>query len=118
MLGEYVGVLIAIPFAIFVAGLMAVVHRRSGRSPLPSIEPQETTVEDPRHTLAGSAKKLQFVAVLSLVGSAAAVFLYPWAATFRELGSSTLVAIGLFAVPILIGFGYQWARRAADGWEW
>lgn len=116
MLGEYVGVLIAISFAVFLAALMAVVHRRSGRSPL--IEPQEATVEDPRRTPAGLAKKLQFVAVLSLVGSAAAVFLYPWAATFRELGSSTLVAIGLFAVPILVGFGYQWARRAADGWEW
>lgn len=115
MLGEYVGVLIAISFAIFVAGLMAVVHRRSGRSP--ASEPREATVDDPQRTPAGSVGKLQLVAVLSLVGSAAAVFLYPWAATFRELGSSTLVAMGLFAVPILVGYGYQWVRRAADGRE-
>ena len=117
MLGEYLGVLIVVVFATLLAGLMAAVHRRSGPSS-PSVKEAHGGAAGVRgRALSDSAKPLQLVAVLSLVGSAAAVFLYPWAATFQELGSPSLIAVSLFAVPILVGFLYQWARRAADGGE-
>ena len=49
-----------------------------------------------------------------VVFSVEAVYFYPWGATFRELGLPGLVAIGLFAVPLIVGLAYEWAKGALD----
>lgn len=59
------------------------------------------------------------VGILFLGFTAAAVFLFPWALTFRERladGNAGLIAIVVFTA--MLGFGYAYAvRKGAIDWE-
>ncbi len=45
-----------------------------------------------------------------------AVFLYPWAVVFDDLGMLALVEMGLFIFVLLIGYVYAW-RKGALEWD-
>ncbi len=60
--------------------------------------------------------KFYLVAVLFILFDIEAVFLYPWAVTFRQLGLYGLVEMGLFIFILLVGYVYLLKKRALE-WE-
>ena len=43
-----------------------------------------------------------------------AVFLFPWAVTYRQLGLYALVEMGIFIGLLLIGYAYAWRKKALE----
>ena len=60
--------------------------------------------------------KFYLVAVLFILFDVEAVFLYPWAVTFRQLGLYGLIEMVLFIVILLAGYLYLLKKRALE-WE-
>jgi NADH-quinone oxidoreductase subunit A len=54
------------------------------------------------------------VAMLFLIFDLEAVFLYPWAVSFRRLGVFGLVEMGIFLLIVVVGFVYAWKKGALD----
>ena len=60
--------------------------------------------------------KFYLVAVLFILFDIEAVFLYPWAVTFRQLGLYGLVEMLLFILILMVGYLYLIKKRALE-WE-
>ena len=60
--------------------------------------------------------KFYMVAVLFILFDIEAVFLYPWAVSFRWLGLYGLIEMVLFIVILLAGYLYLLKKRALE-WE-
>ena len=60
--------------------------------------------------------KFYLVAVLFILFDIEAVFLYPWAVTFRQLGLYGLIEMALFIVILFVGYLYLLKKRALE-WE-
>jgi len=60
--------------------------------------------------------KFYLVAVLFILFDIEAVFLYPWAVAFRQLGLYGLVEMVLFILILLVGYLYLLKKRALE-WE-
>ncbi len=60
--------------------------------------------------------KFYLVAVLFILFDIEAVFLYPWAVTFRQLGLYGLVEMTLFILILFVGYAYLLKKRALD-WD-
>jgi len=60
--------------------------------------------------------KFYLVAVLFILFDIEAVFLYPWAVSFRQLGLYGLVEMALFIVILFVGYVYLLKKRALE-WE-
>jgi len=58
--------------------------------------------------------KFYLVAVLFILFDIEAVFLYPWAVSFRQLGLYGLVEMVLFIVILFVGYMYLIKKRALD----
>ncbi len=56
------------------------------------------------------------VAILFILFDIEAVFLYPWAVIFRELGLFGLVEMAVFVGILLLGLFYVW-RKGALEWQ-
>jgi len=57
-----------------------------------------------------------YFALLFVIFDVEAVFLYPWAVAFRQLGAYGLVEMLLFIVILLVGYLYLIKKRALE-WE-
>ena len=53
-------------------------------------------------------------ALLFVLFDVEAVFLYPWAVAFRQLGLFAFVEAVLFIAILLVGYVYAWRRRALE----
>ena len=60
--------------------------------------------------------KFYVVALLFIVFDVEAVFLYPWAVLFRELGWPGYVSMAVFVSTVALGLVYVWKKGALD-WE-
>jgi NADH-quinone oxidoreductase subunit A len=60
--------------------------------------------------------KFYLVAVLFILFDIEAVFLYPWAVTFRQLGWYGLIEMLLFILILLVGYVYLLQKRALE-WD-
>ena len=58
--------------------------------------------------------KFYLVAMLFILFDIEAVFLYPWAVVYRELGMFGFVEMVLFMVLVLSGFYFVWKKGALD----
>ena len=104
MPGESVGALFLVVVAICLTGVVAVQRRQRHR---PSyLAPPSVT--EPRRATA-----FQLVAIAGLVGAAAAIFVYAWAAGFRESGAASLRPMAWFGLPVLAGLAFQWAKQGS-----
>lgn len=54
------------------------------------------------------------VAMLFVVFDVEAIFLYPWAIVFDQIGLFALVEMILFIVILSVGYIYAWKKRAFD----
>ncbi len=53
-------------------------------------------------------------ALLFVVFDVEAVFLYPWAVSFRQLGLFAFVEAVLFVAILFVGYVYAWRRKALE----
>jgi NADH:ubiquinone oxidoreductase subunit 3 (subunit A) len=53
-------------------------------------------------------------ALLFLVFDVEAIFLFPWALTFRRLGTSGFVEVLIFIAVLLVGLVYAWRKGALE----
>jgi len=58
--------------------------------------------------------KFYLVAMLFILFDIEAIFLYPWAVVYRELGMPGFVEMLVFVILILSGFFYIWKKGALD----
>ncbi len=115
---EYLPVLMFLLIAIGFAGgtiLLSslIVPRRSNRIKMSAYECGVEPVGDAR---ARFSIKFYLVAVLFILFDIEAVFLYPWAVAFRQLGLYGLIEMILFIVILLVGYVYVLKKRALE-WE-
>lgn len=52
--------------------------------------------------------------LLFVVFDVEAVFLYPWAVAYRQLGVYAFVEAVIFIVILLVGYAYAWRKRAME----
>ena len=53
-------------------------------------------------------------ALLFVIFDVEAVFLFPWAVAYRQLGLFALVEVAVFIGLLLIGYVYAWRRKALE----
>ena len=115
---EYIPVLLfvfaAVSFAAITIGASTIIMPR--RQNARKMAPYECGVAP-----VGSARtrfhvKFYLVAVLFILFDIEAVFLYPWAVSFRQLGLYGLIEMTLFIVILFVGYLYLLKKRALD-WE-
>jgi NADH-quinone oxidoreductase subunit A len=58
--------------------------------------------------------KFYVVALLFIVFDIEAIFLYPWAVLFTELGWAGYVEMALFIFTVLVGLVYVWKKGVLD----
>jgi len=115
---EYLPILLFLLVAIAFAGgtiliSSLIVPRRSNRVKMSSYECGVDPVGDARERF---SIKFYLVAVLFILFDIEAVFLYPWAVAFRQLGWVGLIEMGLFILILLVGYVYVLKKRAFE-WE-
>jgi len=115
---EYVPVLLFLLIAIAFAGgtiLLSsfIVPRRSSPVKMAAYECGVDPVGDAR---ARFSIKFYLVGVLFILFDIEAVFLYPWAVAFRQLGLYGLIEMILFIVILFVGYVYVLKKRALE-WE-
>jgi len=78
--------------------------------------PYECGIEPVGNARARFPVKFYLVAVLFILFDIEAVFLYPWAVTFHQLGLYGLIEMALFIVILFVGYVYLLKKRALE-WE-
>src|SRR5215813_1715362 len=115
---EYVPILMFLLIAFAFGGITIgastfIVPRR--RNPIKNSS-YECGVEPVGNARSRFSVKFYLVAVLFILFDIEAVFLYPWAVAFRQLGLYGLVEMLLFIVILLVGYLYLLKKRALE-WE-
>lgn len=119
MASEYAGVLAMVGLALSgiaaAAGLRRVCAPRGG----PATDAGSVPDPSPGCQTGGSAQgrfaaRFYPVAILSVVFNAALVLLVLWGASFRELGAPGLALLAGFALPLVVGLVYEWAKGALE----
>ena len=115
---EYLPVLLFLLVAIgFGAGTIAlstiIVPRR--RNPVKDA-PYECGVDPVGDARARFSVKFYLVAVLFILFDIEAVFLYPWAVAFKQLGAHGLIEMLLFILILLVGYLYLIKKQALE-WD-
>jgi NADH-quinone oxidoreductase subunit A len=107
-------VVVAFAFAAVTIGMSTFVVPRRKNAIKDS--PYECGVEPVGNARARFTVKFYMVAVLFILFDIEAVFLYPWAVAFRQLGLYGLVEMLLFIVILLVGYLYLLKKRALE-WD-
>ena len=109
-----IAMLVAVGFVVVVMTLSSLVvpMRRSDVKN----SPYECGVEPVGDARRRFSVKFYLVAVLFILFDIEAVFLYPWAVTFRQLGLYGLVEMVLFIAILFVGYLYLLKKRALE-WE-
>ena len=112
-LGLFILAVLAVLFALAVLSASALLGSRRRGSSLP----YESGVSEPLAAPGRMRLPVRYyrVALLFLVFDVEAVFIYPWAVTYRAHGIAALGAMAVFLG--LLFFGYWYARRRG-GLEW
>ena len=76
--------------------------------------PYECGIEPVGNARARFPVKFYLVAVLFILFDIEAVFLYPWAVTFHQLGLYGLIEMALFIVILFVGYVYLLKKRALE----
>jgi NADH-quinone oxidoreductase subunit A len=103
---------LAIPvLMLFVAGFTG--PRQPSERKMTPFECGIESTDPPRHRY---SVKFFLVALLFIIFDIEAVFLFPWAVLFRELGLFGFIEMSIFLVLLLLGLFYVW-RKGALEWE-
>ena len=107
-------VVVGIGFAVVTIGLSTfIVPRRTSAA---KNAPYECGVDPVGNARGRFSVKFYLVGVLFILFDIEAVFLYPWAVSFRMLGLYGLIEMVLFIAILLVGYVYLLRKRALE-WE-
>lgn len=106
---------IALGLPLIMLALNAVLGPR--KAGVHKLEPYESGITTPQGTARERFSiKFYLVAILFIVFDVEAVFLFPWAVNFRELGLFGLVEMFVFIGVLFAGFVYV-LRKGALQWD-
>lgn len=120
MLGEYLGVGVHLGLSIGLIGLLFVARAflaPSSRPSEPDPDPDGAQAGDEQSAGAPPSKlsvPFHRVALLATVVVAQVAWLALAAPGLRSLGAPGLVAMALFAVPLVVAIAFAWARGVFD----
>lgn len=111
---EYLPVLIFLVIAVaFGLGTLVVGTlfrpRRPYREKLLPYESGNPPSGEPRYRF---SVKFYIIAMLFVIFDVEAVFMYPWAIVFDQIGLYALVEMMLFIVILAVGYVYAWKKEA------
>ena len=118
MLSEYLPILLLLGVAsAFAVGSIAISSLVGPRQPNPTKLAAYESGNVPLADVKGTRFSVKFymVAMLFLIFDIEAVFLYPWAVVFRDLGFFGLAQMGVFLGILVVAFVYEIGR---GGLEW
>jgi NADH-quinone oxidoreductase subunit A len=78
------------------------------------LSPYESGVETIGPTHVQFRTRYYLYALIFVIFDVEAIFLYPWAVAFDQLGLFALVEMTIFIAMLLVGFAYAWRKRALD----
>jgi len=114
----YLPILLALAVAVgfaavttFLSSIIVPMRRNPAKN-----SPYECGIEPVGNARARFPVKFYLVAVLFILFDIEAVFLYPWAVTFHQLGLYGLIEMALFIVILFVGYVYLLKKRALE-WE-
>jgi len=115
---KYAPVLMLFLLAVAIPVIMLAIAGRSGpRQPSQrKMTPFESGVESVGDTRHRSSVKFFLIALLFIIFDIEAVFIYPWAVLFRELGLFGFIEMTIFLMILLLGLFYVWKKGALE-WE-
>ncbi len=118
MLEVYLPVLLMLAVAVSIPALLFTLSVILGpRNPTAEkMIPYESGSESTGAAHVRLSVKFYLTAILFVVFDIEAVFLYPWAAQFRDLGWFGLVEMVLFIAVLVITLVYAW-RKGALEWQ-
>ncbi|KPK94509.1 MAG: NADH-quinone oxidoreductase [Deltaproteobacteria bacterium SM23_61] len=105
---------IALGFVLMTLFLSAVIGKRKVTHP--KMLPYECGMDPIGEARNPFSVKFYIVAMLFIIFDIEAVFLYPWAVSFRDLKIFGLVEMAVFIAILLVGFIYVWKKGALE-WE-
>jgi NADH-quinone oxidoreductase subunit A len=79
------------------------------------LEPYESGVETQGETLVQFPVRFYLYALIFVIFDVEAIFLFPWAVAYDNLGWFAAVEMGVFVGLLLVGYAYAWRKRA---FEW
>ncbi len=79
------------------------------------LSPYESGVPNIEPLKARYTPRFYVIAILFVIFDIEAIFLYPWAVAFNQLGLYGLVEMVLFIALLLVGYVYAWRK---GGFEW
>ena len=118
MLFEYLPILIFLFFALIFASLMLAVGFAFGPNK-PDKEknsPYECGFEAFEDSRMKFDVRYYLVAILFIIFDLEIAFLFPWAIVLNEIGTTGLVAMGIFLLILIVGFIYEWKKGALE-WD-
>ena len=117
-MSNYLPVLLVFVISILVAGAILILSRFVGKGrPNPDkLAPYECGVNPIGTARERFSVKFYLVAMLFLLFDIEAVFLFPWAVVYRNLGLFGFFEMLLFILAILAGYIYVWKKGALE-WE-
>lgn len=117
-LTEYAGLLLYCGIALaFIIPLFLVsgLFRERGSDPLRK-RPYECGMDPIGSAYVSPNIRFYLFALVFVIFDVEAVFLFPWAVKFKELGWLGFVEMVIFLLVLLVGFVYAW-RKGALKWE-
>jgi NADH-quinone oxidoreductase subunit A len=107
-----VQILIAAGLATVLIGASTLLGKRA-RSPLKDT-PYESGMAPVGSARERFSVKFYMVAMIFILFDIEAVFLYPWAVVYRQLGLFGFFEMLIFVVLVLVGYFYVWKKGALD----
>lgn len=78
------------------------------------LSPYESGVETIGPTHIQFRTRYYLYALVFVIFDVEAIFFFPWAVAFNQLGLFALVEMGIFVAFLLVAFAYAWRKRALE----
>ena len=105
-------IIVGIGFAAVTLGLSEIIVPRTRNAR--KLAPYECGLEPVGNARSRVEVKFYLVAVMFILFDIEAVFMYPWAVAFRQLGLYGLIEMILFVAILLVGYFYLLKKKALD----
>lgn len=115
--GLLMGAAIAVPLGAILTSALLRLFRLRPHNPDPI---KSSTYECGMDTIGPSWIQFNFryyyYALLFVIFDVEAIFMYPWAVHFKQLGLFGLVEMTIFILILVLGYVYAWKKRALE-WQ-
>src|SRR5690606_35388946 len=115
-MGQYLPIVTMIVLAAAFAAISLVMSRMLAprRSTVAKRAPYESGILPLQGVGGRFPVRFYLVAMIFIVFDIEIIFLYPWAVIYRDLGAFGLVAVVIFALPVIISLVYEIAHGGLD----